>query len=465
MSARRARLTPRSALLSTIVAVAAIGGSAAAATASSAREAVASGSRHDQHVLVHRLPASGDAKSACVYASDHISMLDQFGNKVGRSFQCALVFTNAAPNWSDWERPWILNNTYPDEDWRAWATTPGTHRRLIITQSLFPGSKGSARWLALGARGAFDQHARILARNLVAAGLGSSVIRLGHEANGITDPDSIPATSRGDREWVRFWRNEVIAMRSVPGAHFQFDWCVNAGYRDIPLRDWYPGNDVVNIIGIDAYDGGVPKTVRFADRWRYLYNEPDGLGAVERFAVAHGKPLSLPEWGLGPARQPGAGQGGDDPAYIRGIASVVKHDNVAYQSYFDADQEGTQFFNSPRSIRAYRQTLGAGAVRARATRPRSPKVAAPSAPWLSLTGGPANAGTVHTPVVTYRFAVQPRYTAVCSLDEQHWRPCTSRSLDVLQNLSPGYHYWAVQVTDAAQRVTLHGRDFVVERTR
>ncbi len=45
-------------------------------------------------------------------------------------------------------------------------------------------------------------------------------------------------------------------MRSVAGAHFAFEWDVNALVRPTPLSSFYPGDDVVNIIGIDAYEPG-----------------------------------------------------------------------------------------------------------------------------------------------------------------------------------------------------------------
>ncbi len=80
-------------------------------------------------------------------------------------------------------------------------------------------------------------------------------------------------------------------MRSVPGANFRFDWTVNAVSRDIPLVDYYPGDDVVNIIGIDAYDAGLPADT--SDRWSTLYNEPGGLADVLAFAKAHHKPLGV----------------------------------------------------------------------------------------------------------------------------------------------------------------------------
>jgi hypothetical protein len=90
---------------------------------------------------------------------------------------------------------------------------------------------------------------------------------------------------------------------------------------------------VVDIIGIDAYDSGVYQAgLTPQQRWDKLYNEPDGLGAVAAFAQAHGKPLSIPEWGLVPAGN--AGGANDDPTYVQGLASFIDTHNVEYESYF-----------------------------------------------------------------------------------------------------------------------------------
>jgi hypothetical protein len=407
-------------------------------------------------------PTSLDAKTPCVYASDHISMLDTFSDAVGLAFQCAMVFNDAAPGWSGWVDPWFINRIDPDLDWASWATAPGTHRRLVITQNLFPSSENSSDWLALGASGAFDGYAQQLAHNLVNAGLGSSIIRLAHEANGDWYPDSIPNTPAGDAEWVQFWRNTVIAMRSVPGANFLFDWTVNPGYRKIPLLDWYPGDDVVDIIGVDAYDSGVPNSVPYASRWTYLYNEPDGLGAVESFAAAHSKPLSIPEWGIGPAAQPNTGQGGDDPAYVRGIASVVANDNVAYQSYFDADAEGQQFFNSPLSAQAYRAAFAPGGLVGTVGDAADPPLPVPSpAPALAVTAGPQDGSTIASDTATFSFTgAELGFVALCSLDGTT-HACSTSDGDTLQNLGSGYHDWTVEEVSGSGVVSLIGRDFVV----
>ena len=402
-------------------------------------------------------PAVG-AKSACIYPSEHISLLDDFSAMVGRTFNCVMVYNDAAPTWASWESPWFVH-TYADMNWGTWATAPGTNRRLVITQNLFPSSENSSNWLADGASGAYEPYAVQLAKNLVAAGLGSSIIRLAHEANGTWYPDSIPDTATGNTEWIQFWRNTVFAMRSVPGANFQFDWTVNAGYRNIPLSDWYPGNDVVDIIGVDAYDSGLSSSVTTpAARWNYLYNEADGLGTVENFAVAHGKPLSIPEWGITPAGMPGAGAGGDDPTYVQGIASMVADDNVAYQSYFDSGQEGMALTNSPASLQAYRMAFAPQA--AAAPLAMTDPLQTSGAPSLSVTGGPSYGATIGS-TATFDFAAQSGFSAVCSLDGQPWRNCSSATSDTLQNLSAGYHFWAVQVSDANNEVRLVYRQFTV----
>jgi Glycosyl hydrolase family 26 len=122
-------------------------------------------------------------------------------------------------------------------------------------------------------------------------------------------------------------------MNSVPGANFVFDWTVNQYWQPIALDEWYPGDSVVDIIGIDAYDSGVyGPALSPQQRWDKLYNEPDGLAAVASFAEQHGKPLSIPEWGLVPTGS--AGGANDDPTYMRGLATFIDTHNVEYESYF-----------------------------------------------------------------------------------------------------------------------------------
>lgn len=288
----------------------------------------------------------------CAYTSHSEAALARFDALARKRARCAVVFANTATTWADWERPWFLNHQR-DADWAAWASAPGQRRRLVITISMLPPTLAGRNWRREAARGRFDGHAQALARNLVAAGLGRSVIRLGAEMNGDWNPDNVGHTPRDFRLWTRAWRHEVLAMRSVRGARFRFDWNVNAAVRPIPLASIYPGDDVVDIVGVDAYDQGVSAR---RDRWREIYGRPLGIRAVLRFAKAHHKPLSIPEWGLAP-RSVGSG-GGDDPSYIRGIANVVRHNRVAYEAYFYKGPFAAQLDKSPASLRAYRRYFG-----------------------------------------------------------------------------------------------------------
>jgi hypothetical protein len=294
-------------------------------------------------------------KADCIYAGPSIQGLMTFEQMVNRTFGCVLVFNNASPGWRGWVDPWFVSGREP-YNWATWAHGGGAHRQLIISQNLFPTSVARSDWLDAGARGAYVGYAEQLARNLVAAGLGDSVIRLAHEANDSGSPYGIGSTPHQWRLWREFWRRTVIAMRSVPGAHFLFDWCINAYWRPIPLHEWYPGDDVVNIIGIDAYDSGVPLG---AERWKRIYTQADGIRDVLQFAHAHGKPVSLPEWGLAPADAHSLGSG-DDPAYINDIASVVRDNPVAYQAYFYNDYSARLLAGNPRSMAAYRRHFGGG---------------------------------------------------------------------------------------------------------
>ena len=300
-------------------------------------------------------PWPDNGKRHCIYTEHRHSIFAEFTSLIGKEVDCALVFNDASTTWAYWAKPWFTTLPDPDLNWANWvAAKPG--RQLIITQNLFPSPLNGTDWLPRGAAGEYEEHARTLARNLVAAGLGQSVIRLGHEANGDWYAHSLGTTTEEYALWAQFWRRTVLAMKSVPGAEFRFDWTINANYRKIPLDLWYPGDDVVDFVGIDAYDAGIP--IGTANRWDIVYTRPFGIRDVLNFAKAHGKPLSIPEWGVA---DPSVMQaGGDDPAYVNGIADVVRDNNVAYQSYFfnDAWADGLRTF--PLSLAAYKQRFVVG---------------------------------------------------------------------------------------------------------
>lgn len=288
---------------------------------------------------------------ACISAKS-VPDLARWSARIGHPITCVVSYVDAAPDWQSWTEPWVvLYQHVPQYDWVDWYDRGHRGRHLILTLSMIPTRLRETHWLRAGAMGSYTPFARALARNLVAAGMGNVVIRLGHEANGTWYADSLPESAKGRAEWVRFWDRTVAAMRAVPGARFRFDWNVNAGVRAIPLASFYPGDRYVDVVGVDAYDT-LPAR-RPGDRVSNIVNQPDGLAAVDAFARGHHKPMSIPEWGIGPRGVNGAA--GDDPAYVVAVSRAVRSGNVLFQSYFTGGTEGQQIVGSPRSLALLRR--------------------------------------------------------------------------------------------------------------
>ena len=106
---------------------------------------------------------------------------------------------------------------------------------------------------------------------------------------------------QGPGAWVAFYRQIVATFRAVPGSHFQFDWNPNLGTEQIAPDKVYPGDDVVDYIGMDIYnqDWGPGASIVPSSqyRWRDLTTKPFGLNWLRTFAAQHRKPITVPEWG------------------------------------------------------------------------------------------------------------------------------------------------------------------------
>lgn len=315
-------------------------------------------------------PAVGDAKTACIYSHNSIREMKAIGRRIGRPFRCASIYNNVA-TWSDWTDPWFTRHADPDMAWATWVREDPSRRRMVIGQSMIPTAGMPADWRRRGARGHYDGRIRALARNLVRAGLGRSVIRLGYEANGDWNADHVGHTNRDFRHWRAYWARFTRVMDSVPGARFTFDWNLNSAYRDIPLRTIYPGDRVVDVIGVDVYDSAGPPlpSAPSPRRWSRIVGQPGGVRDIVAFARGRGKPISIPEWGLVGA---GGTGGGDNPNFVASIAALTRNNAVAYQSYFNNDQlaDCLEIQKQRRSFAVYARSFGrASQVAASAGRP------------------------------------------------------------------------------------------------
>ncbi len=272
----------------------------------------------------------------------------------GITYTCANTFNNPVDDWTDWEEPWQFSGE--GNTWQTWLTSG---HQMILGEDLIPQSledmSDPLTWEAPCAAGDYNSEATDLAEYLLSQGAGSIVLRLGIEANGNWEADSVIGTDSDsarwtteESDWGTCFREEAEAMEAVSGTHFLFVWNVNVCTGDIPLRNWYPGDVVVSIIGVDAYDVDCTDGDDVAQEgWTAYYTDSHdtwdspppsnqefpSLKNIETFAAGsqHNRPLAFPEWGLT--------EGDDDPAYVNGLAGMVSSYNVSFQTYYDDDDD------------------------------------------------------------------------------------------------------------------------------
>jgi hypothetical protein len=202
------------------------------------------------------------------------------------------------------------------------------------------------------ASGGADDHFKTLAKNLVAAGFGTSYIRLGWEMNA-TDMGWAVCNQQGSaadswiNDFVPAFQHIVTSMRSVSGANFKFIWnpidTSSTSCPGVHMESLYPGDKYVDVVALDVYDGigtAMSDTARFSDLLNgtgnggYVAESPYavngqsfngqgyGLKWLAAFGKAHGKEISLPEWGLESTSNDAGG--GDDAYFINQMADWIK---------------------------------------------------------------------------------------------------------------------------------------------
>ncbi|MFF3753008.1 glycoside hydrolase family 26 protein [Streptomyces sp. NPDC002018] len=232
------------------------------------------------------------------------------------------------------------------ENWATWRKA--RHDRMfVLNVPMLERTEGQVRdglvrrELHRGALGWYDEHFRTLARRLVGLGVPDTVIVLGWEMNGTTythrcGPDPTA--------WKWYWRRIVTAMREVPGQQFRFDFAPNRGLDAVPWTACYPGDDFVDIMGMDSYDQPPGRT--FDEQ----VEEPFGLRQHVDFAAEHGKVISYPEWGLF--------RNGDNPEYMRRMLQWIDTYKPLYNTLTDYCPHGVwQCADNPESSKVYRSML------------------------------------------------------------------------------------------------------------
>jgi hypothetical protein len=183
--------------------------------------------------------------------------------------------------------------------------------------------KGTA--LADIAEGLHDAEFEAAARAISEA-QPKAIIRLGWEMN---LADSAWFAKNQEADYIKAFRRVVGIFRRYSN-DFRYDWCPGWGPQQLAADLVYPGDDVVDYIGLDVYDfksEGSPQ-----QRWDANYlKAPFGLQWQRDFAAQHGKRMSYPEWGFGNT--------GDNPFFIQQMHDWFSNNeaNIAYAAYFNVD--------------------------------------------------------------------------------------------------------------------------------
>ncbi len=193
------------------------------------------------------------------------------------SIKYAMDFIDAT-SWSSISDPWQLSNWEGSPFQMIWGV-PMLPCGAPATQC----STNQSDYDEVASGGA-DSYFKTLAQNLISAGFGSSYIRLGWEFNadwmgwGICNEDGSGLSSWAS-DFVPAFQNIVTSMRSVSGANFKFIWnpidSSNSSCTGANLENFYPGDNYVDVVSLDTYDG-IGASTSDSERWTDLL---DGVNA------------------------------------------------------------------------------------------------------------------------------------------------------------------------------------------
>ncbi|WP_432509820.1 twin-arginine translocation signal domain-containing protein [Kineococcus sp. SYSU DK001] len=274
--------------------------------------------------------------------------LDAFAAARGRPLDVVGDYLDGR-DWDHLRTPAYLFDTYAGSAYAG---------RLVLSLPLIPVTAS----LADAADGRHVDHWAQLAEGLLAHGMGSIVVRPGWEAN---SPVNYPWSAVPDPQVFRAAFGRCVgALREVaPG--LRVDFCVTAAVdaHAVDLADVYPGDDVVDVVGLDVYDMR-PTPATDAERWAWYRSAPGGLDEIARFAREHGKPVAVDEWAVA---SPGWGGGGDNPGFVDEVVtwldSVHTTTGVAHEIYNEVvyDHSDGRLFSggaNPRAAARYRELVG-----------------------------------------------------------------------------------------------------------
>jgi hypothetical protein len=284
------------------------------------------------------VPCSAGSPALSAFVGNSPSDLQQFEDWLGRPVDQITAHTGRE-NWKDW----VDSIRWSVELWSP------LNKPIRWTIPLFVNG-GS---LSDAAAGKYQDYYEQAARLLAGTRKSDNVVyvRTGEEFNGNWMPWS--AAGR-EQDFVKAYRHFVEAFRSV-SSRFRFEWNVNIRETRMNPADAYPGDDYVDVIGMDFYYNIKWNPTNPVMAWNEMVSSQYGLQWLEEFAAAHKKPTAYPEWGV---NFDGAGP------YIERAAQWFSGHNVLYESVWNSNAAFPGKLSDdqyPRAAAAYIDSFGANA--------------------------------------------------------------------------------------------------------
>ena len=201
---------------------------------------------------------------------------------------------------------------------------------------------------ARGARGEYDAKWRNAATILKNSGFSDrTILRIDWEYN-LSHCGNHEGT---DLNTYKSYYRRVAQIFKAANPNVKVDFVASGGnstwsaLNGNPMNA-YPGDDVIDYIGMDDYDAYPAVLPATETAWLNHVNRAGGLEYWMSIAKQRNKLMSVPEWGLGNGKTNWPGNdGGDNPYYIEKMFSWfgANHSNLAYEMYFD---EPNDYINS-----------------------------------------------------------------------------------------------------------------------
>lgn len=321
--------------------------------------------------------------------------VNSFSSTIGQAPQFIDTFVDFSGSWS---------NMVSSAGWNAWSQSksPTAHGLTpVVAVGLGTKSDNGPGTLQQIAAGAHDDTYRGVVQAYKDAGYSTIDLRIGWEMNGNFMPWSMGNTVDSVNQWKAAFAHVADVAHSVSGIKVNVVWNPNeSNNNQIDVKASYPGDDKVDIIGLDVYstthkyDGSVSNSQYYNNpsASQYHANGEDpaqwGLAQTIALATAHGKPVGIGEAGIA------VGDNTDLPSTIASDFSAPGAPSLAFVNVWDVwTGEGDWQFtdgHNPAAAQAWASAFANGSSNAPAPA-SAPETAPASTPDVTPAGVDAGA--------------------------------------------------------------------------